>query len=59
MAYCCALREGRAAIAVVWELLPMPIAEEIESHVTDIATPNEKKRDSDTVVDPKKRRANK
>jgi hypothetical protein len=46
----------RMAIALIWKLLPMPIAEEIESHITDIAAPQ---RDSDTAVDPKKRRTNK
>jgi hypothetical protein len=60
MAYCRARRDLKMeVISAVWSILPMPIAEEIESHITDIAVPNEKKRDSDTVVDPKKRRTNK
>jgi hypothetical protein len=45
----------KAVIAALWELLPMPIAEEIELHVTEIGSLNENKRNGDA----KKRRINK
>jgi hypothetical protein len=48
-----------AIVALIWELLPMPIAEEIELHVTEINASNEKKRSVDTVSLAKRRRINK
>jgi hypothetical protein len=48
-----------AAIALVWKFLPMPIAEEIEPHVTEIDLSNEKKRNAVAEVNPKRRRINK
>jgi hypothetical protein len=48
-----------ATVALVWELLPMPIAEEIELHVTRIVPSDEKKRNTDACVEnPKRRRIN-
>jgi hypothetical protein len=52
-------RVTRMAIALVWNILPMPIAEEIEPHVTEIDSPNEKKRNAVAEVNPKRRRINK
>jgi hypothetical protein len=52
------LRVARMAIAVIWSILPMPIAEEIEPHVMCVIVANEKQHGSDTVVNPKRRRIN-
>jgi hypothetical protein len=46
------------AIAAIWSLLPMPIAEEIEPNITKIAWIN-KKRSADMVKGSKKRRIKK
>jgi hypothetical protein len=48
-----------ATVALVWKLLPMPIAEEIELHVTHIVSSDEKKYNTDARVEnPKRRRIN-
>jgi hypothetical protein len=49
------LRVVRMAIAVIWSILPMPIAEEIGPNITQIAQPNGK-RSAVVVKDPKRRR---
>jgi hypothetical protein len=48
-----------AAIKLVWDFLPMPIAEEIGPHIVEIGIPNEKKCNGDADVDQKRRRINK